>query len=65
MKKIYNNKSIYYKDWTSQKLKNEATTLYDLIYGKNSCYGTKDMYKYSDICVELQRRGIMGRFTFD
>jgi hypothetical protein len=57
MKKKYNNNSIYFKDWTTKKLKDEAVAYYQSIY-ITQCYGMKDMKAYYGIMDELDRRGV-------
>jgi len=53
----YNNKSKYFKDWTTKKLKQEANSFHELIY-KVECYGTRDVMAYSGILAELENRGV-------
>ena len=53
----YNDKSKNLKEWTSKKLKEYAQSLYDCIYGINSCYNCKDMILLDVICNELIKRG--------
>ena len=52
-----NNDSIYFKDWTTQKLKDHAISLWECIYGANQCYGTKDMLNLEGCLNELENRG--------
>ena len=52
-----NNNSKFFKDWTTQKLKDEAQALDQAIYDFE-CYGTKDLIMYDGICAELKKRGI-------
>ena len=52
------NTSIYYKDWTTKKLKSEAKAYHQLIYGNICCYGTKDLMHYDGILNELSKRGV-------
>ncbi len=58
MKKIYNDKSDKFSDWTTKKLKAEARSYNELIYGENSCYGTSDLRNYDSVLFELAGRGI-------
>ena len=66
MKKIYNNKSKFFKDWTTKKLKEEAIGYDELIY-KVECYGTRDIMALNGICAELKKRGIEvgSKMTFN
>lgn len=57
MTKKYNNDSIYFKDWTTQKLKKEAIAFDQMIY-QIECYSTHDLIAYQGICNELERRGV-------
>ncbi len=52
-----NNKSIFVRDWTTKKLKEEAMSFYQMIY-INECYGTRDMIYFTAICQELENRKI-------
>lgn len=56
--KKYNNESIYFKDWTTKKLKEEARSYDSLINGEHACYGMSDLRMYSGICDELENRGV-------
>lgn len=58
MAKKYNNGSNDIKEWTNKKLKEYATSLYELIYGEVSCYGRSDLFMYSNVLKELDNRGI-------
>ncbi len=60
MRKKYNNKSNYFRDWTNKKLKDEAMSYDELIHGEASCYGMSDLKNYSGILQELDSRGITG-----
>lgn len=53
----HNNKSPYFKNWTTKKLKQEASSFHELIY-KVECYGTRDMMAYSGVLKELENRGV-------
>jgi len=53
--KKYNNKSVYFKDWTTQYLKKEAKALDYQIY-TIECYGTGDMKDLLGITLELDKR---------
>jgi len=55
--KKYNNKSVYLKDWTTSKLKQEAKGYYQSIY-EVECYGSSDLQIYDGILNELYFRGI-------
>jgi len=57
MSKKYNNKSKYFKNWTTKKLKEEAVAYNHMIYTVE-CYGTRDMVALDGICIELNKRGI-------
>ena len=61
----YNNKSEYFRDWTTAKLKQEAINYDDMIYNIE-CYGTRDVMIYHAILEELKQRGIepKQRLTF-
>jgi hypothetical protein len=61
MKKIYNDQSNSFADWTTKKLKQEAKEYYSLIYGEASCYGTSDLRVYDGICQELDSRGVVSK----
>lgn len=52
----YNNNSVYFKDWTTKKLKEEAKAYYSSIY-QVECYGVKDLIAYEGILRELENRG--------
>jgi len=52
-----NNNSLYFKDWTTQKLKKEAKSLDYQIYVVE-CYGTRDMRDLIGISAELDKRGV-------
>lgn len=53
-----NNESKFYKDWTTKKLKDYAKEYHDLIYGRNSCYGSSDLQILDGVLNELYNRGI-------
>ena len=53
----YNDKSRFFKEWTTKKLKNEAISYYDMIYNLE-CYGVKDVMALEGITAELNERGI-------
>jgi len=57
MKKKYDDTSIYFKDWTTKKLKSEAKYYNKAIYGYQS-YGTKDIRILDGILEELNSRGV-------
>ena len=57
MQTKYNNDSQYYKDWTTEKLKQEAISLNDSIY-VIECYGSRDVLMLMGITHELENRGI-------
>ena len=57
MKKKYNDESIYFKDWTTKKLKQEAQSLYQMIYIAE-CYSTRDIFELDGITAELAKRGV-------
>lgn len=57
MKKIYNDQSPKFSDWTTKKLKDEASAYYQSIY-VHECYGMSDLRHYDGICSELSDRGI-------
>jgi hypothetical protein len=61
-KKTKNNNSIYYKDWTTAYLKQQARETYDIIYGQNACYGSHDLQKLQGIYDELENRGIQQHY---
>ena len=58
----YNNKSVYFKDWTTKKLKEEAIGYHEIIYNLE-CYGTKDVMALDGIIGELEERGEEGFTT--
>lgn len=58
MKKIYNDESRIIKEWSTKKLKAEARTYYDLIYGEYPCYGTRDLIAYNEIMDTLASRRV-------
>ena len=53
-----NNNSIYFKDWTTSKLKKEALEFDDIIHGQNACYGSHDIQHLDGVLAELDKRGI-------
>ena len=55
--KKYNNKSQYFKDWTTKKLKEEAIS-YDQTINIVGCYGVRDMIAFNGIMTELSCRGV-------
>ena len=55
--KKYNNDSRYFRDWTTDKLEDEAENYYNLIYNLN-CYGMDDLMNLEGIVEELKSRGI-------
>ncbi len=57
-RKKYNDESDKFADWTTKKLKQQAISYDDAIYGENSCYGTSDILILEGILNELDRRGI-------
>jgi hypothetical protein len=57
MTKKYNNDSLHFKDWTTQKLKKQAISYYQIIYEIES-YSTRDLMVYQKICDELEKRGV-------
>jgi hypothetical protein len=63
MKKKYNNKSIYFKNWTTKKLKEYYLSYYDAIYGQNPCYGMSDLRMINGIEIELEKRKIQIELT--
>ena len=58
----YNNKSVYFKDWTTKKLKEEAISYHEIIYNLE-CYGVKDVMALDGIIGELEERGEEGFTT--
>ncbi len=57
-KKKYNDASPHFEDWTTKKLKQEAMSYHELIYGPASCYGTSDLRIYDAILQELDNRDV-------
>jgi len=55
--KHHNDESDKIADWSNTKLKKEAESLYDCIYGANACYSCKDIMLLDGICLELRNRG--------
>ena len=53
-----NNKSVYFKDWTTQKLKDEARNYDELINGRGGCFSTGDLNNFDGIKEVLYSRGI-------
>ena len=53
-----NNKSVYFKDWTTQKLKDEARNYDELINGHNGGFSSGDMNNFDGIKEVLYSRGI-------
>lgn len=51
------NNSIYFKDWTTKKLKQEARSYDQQIY-TIECYSIKDLKTFNGIVLELEKRGI-------
>jgi hypothetical protein len=66
MKKIYNDDSDCFADWTLRKLKDEARS-YDQMIHEVGCYGMSDLKNNSGILAELDRRGVemFSRLTFN
>lgn len=62
----YNNKSEFFKDWTTKKLKEEFFSLDELI-NKIECYGISEIRMQSGIAIELIKRGveIKSEITFN
>jgi len=58
----HNNKSRFFKDWTTKKLQEEAIGYYDLIYNLE-CYGTRDLKALDGISAELNKRGVESYTT--
>ena len=56
-KKVYNNQSSKFADWTTKKLKDEAKGYHQSIY-EHECYGSSDLQMYDGILQELSNRGI-------
>jgi hypothetical protein len=52
------NKSGFYRDWSTQYLKKQTRAYDEIITGYNACYGVKDLRIYHGICSELEHRGI-------
>jgi hypothetical protein len=57
--KKHNNKSRFYKDWTTAYLKKVALECDEAIYG-SQCYGLSDLRTYSGVLTELSARGIIS-----
>ena len=55
-----NDGSQYFKDWTTKKLKAEATAYHQAIYGFE-CFSTYDLICYDGILAELERRGVVPK----
>ena len=53
----YNNESEFYKDWTTQKLKDEYKGLDEMI-NVVECYGRRDLLNHLGIELELINRGV-------
>lgn len=66
-KKIYNDASDNFSDWTTKKLKQEVISYDELIRGEASCYGMSDLRMESAIIYELESRGveINNKLTFN
>ena len=45
------------KKKSARELKKELFMYHDLIYGQNACYGTKDLIRYHNLRIELEKRG--------
>jgi len=58
MKKIFNNESNNFEEWTTKKLKAEAKAYDYMIYGIE-CYGSHDIQNFRGICIELEKRNIV------
>ncbi len=63
-KKIYNNKSDKFRDWTTAKLKAEAKNYHQVIY-EVECFGRRDLMIYDGIMLELRNRGIEPKTTLE
>lgn len=63
----YNNKSMYYKDWTTKYLKETALEYDDMIHGQNACYGSHDIQILDGVLAELNKRGVQvnTKLTFN
>lgn len=57
MPKKYNDDSKFLKDWTTEKLQQEAQS-YHYFINVAGTYGSKDVLVYGGILRELERRGI-------
>lgn len=62
MKTKYNNKSEYFKDWTTKKLIEEFNSAYCAVYIVE-CSGTSDMRMIYGTSKELEKRGYECRDT--
>lgn len=51
-----NDNSLYYKDWTTQKLQIETKTLWEQI-NIFDCFGVSDLTRLEFYMRELERRG--------
>jgi hypothetical protein len=54
--KKYNNDSIHFKDWTTQKIKKIAQSTHSAIY-VSQCYGVSDLLILERCFRELMKRG--------
>ena len=57
MKQKHNDRSEFYKDWTTRKLKKHYRS-YDHTAHELECFGTKDVAALYAIEYELNKRGI-------
>jgi hypothetical protein len=64
MPKKINNASESFKDWSTEKLKEEAKSLYQSIH-IIECYNVKDLINYDSILTELSNRGIEPKLTLE
>lgn len=58
MAKKYDNTSMFFRDWTTGYLKEQARQLDELINGVEPCFGVKDVMTLDHILDELDNRGI-------
>ena len=60
----YNDKSRYFKDWTTEKLKEEVK-VYDQLIHVVCCYGVRDCIAYYGMLDELDKREVEYDFAIE
>lgn len=53
----HKNDSLYFRDWTTGKLKEEARGFHDAVH-VTQCYSIRDVMALDGILRELEKRGV-------